>query len=524
MPKPLKPNTLTLGGVWGRWIALLVAGCLPVLPVWAEGLYESSDVRYQVQQLVFDEYPGLSAVPVESAMGEELPPVPASPSEDTVNPSLEARLAELEAKYQALEESRDELASGLDRYVTTSHPESKLRVFGRINTDLWTFPGESPGVNGFESGNNDIPPQDWFGFRRLRLGALGTIRENMEYKIEMEFADGDDVEFRDAYLGFTDLPYLQTVRIGNQKRPYGLDNLNSSRYNVFMERDLAISAFGVGNRRFGIMSRGSSDDLAWNWRYGLYNLTNIESIGHYTSNHWQGQVAGRLANTMWYDELSDGRGYAHVGVSGTWANPNGNASTNNFAGSGINQAQFQTRPEARTESTWLDTGMINGADHYTLLGLENVVNFGAVQFCGEYQTVWLDRDNAGQLYFHGGYFYVSYFLTGEHMPWNRGSGTLQRIYPFENFFLVDTARDGVRGGWGAWQIAARYSTVDLADADIQGGIGDSVTLGLNWYWNPWSRMQFNYIYGNIHDNALNAAGGIDFGDYHIIGTRFAIDF
>src|SRR5690606_20025708 len=102
------------------------------------------------------------------------------------------------------------------------------------------------------------------------------------------------------------------------------DHLNSSRYNVFMERPFAIEAFSVDSRRFGVAARGFSEDLAWNWRYGAYNLTDISSVGHYASNHWQGQIAGRIANTMWYDDLSDGRGYAHVGLAGTWAAPDGN--------------------------------------------------------------------------------------------------------------------------------------------------------------------------------------------------------
>jgi phosphate-selective porin OprO/OprP len=128
------------------------------------------------------------------------------------------------------------------------------------------------------------------------------------------------------------------------------------------------------------------------------------------------------------------------------------------------------------------------------------------------------------LYFHGGYCYVSYFLTGEHMTWDREMGQLDRMEPFENFFLVDTATDGVQGGWGAWQLAARYSTLDLSDDNIQGGIGDSVTLGVNWYWNAYAGMQFNYIYGNIYDNEVNAVNGIDYGDYQIAGVRFRMDY
>ena len=45
----------------------------------------------------------------------------------------------------------------------------------------------------------------------------GTVKTNMIYKIEMEFAGGVESQYRDVYLGFEHLPCLQTVLIGNQK-------------------------------------------------------------------------------------------------------------------------------------------------------------------------------------------------------------------------------------------------------------------------------------------------------------------
>jgi len=346
----------------------------------------------------------------------------------------------------------------------------------------------------------------------------------MVYRIEMEFAGGEESEFRDVYLGWNDLPILQTVLIGNQKRPYGLDHLNSSNNNVFIERPFVIEAFNQDARRLGILVYGVSEDEAWNWRYGAYNQRLIQDEGNYVSDHWQGQFAARLANTFWYDQVSDGRGYAHWAISGTWANTDQNADDDNFADSGVSEARFRTRPEARTEARWLDTGVVARSDHYTLLGVEGVVNVGAVQVVGEFQNVWLDRQNSGQLYFPGGYVYVSYFLTGEHVPWDRDSGTIGRVEPLQNFYLVDKVTDGTPAGIGAWQIAARYSVLDLASDDVHGGIGESFTAAMNWHWNPWARMQLNYIYGTIHDNAENAAGGVDFGHYHIVGTRFMVDF
>ena len=103
----------------------------------------------------------------------------------------------------------------------------------------------------------------------MRIGVAGDLPYNMVYKLELELAGGNDSEFRDAYIGWKELPVLHTLLIGNQKRPYGLDHLNSSRYNIFMERPAVIEGFNQDARRFGISSYGVSDDEAWNWRYGF---------------------------------------------------------------------------------------------------------------------------------------------------------------------------------------------------------------------------------------------------------------
>jgi phosphate-selective porin OprO/OprP len=438
--------------------------------------------------------------------------------------TIAERLEDLESKHADLQEAHDELKGGLNDYAKSGHSAATMSVNGRLHIDMWQFPGDSAGVNGFETGDNDDTPADRLEFRRMRFGVRGDIWHNMEYRIEMEFSGGNDPEFRDAFLGWNELPFFQRVLIGNQKRPYGLEAWHSTRYTVFMERSFVIDAFNQDIRRLGIQSWSHSEDLAWNWQYGVFNLRNIADEGGYISDHWQAEVAGRLANTIWYDECSEGRGYAHWAIAGNWADTDENQLTENYADSGISEARFRTRPEARTFERWLDTGIIPGAEHYSLLALEKVFNFGPLQIQAEYQNVWMQREVGSELHFHGGYVQAAYFLTGEHMPWERETGQLGRPVPFENFFLVDTCDDGVRGGWGAWQVAARWSYGDLADDNILGGVGESFTLGLNWLWNPWARMQFNYIYGNIHDNDLNAAGGIDFGDYHILGTRFMVDF
>ena len=430
-------------------------------------------------------------------------------------PGVEERLAAINAKLAEMEASIDEVAAeaGDSSTVKSGSSKSTMKVSGRVHFDAWGFDANDDTIADFNEGSD---PENRLGFRRLRFGVKGNVADNMLYKIEMEFAGGNKSEFRDAYLGWTNLPFLQTLLLGNQKRPYGLDHLNSSRFNVFLERPFVIEAHNQDARRLGLASYGVSDNQKWNWRYGVYNQRNVQGLGNYVDDHLQLEFTGRLANTIWYDESSDGRGYAHWAVAASHADTTDN-------GNNQNEARFYTRPEARSSKRWLNTGRIAGADYFNLLGVEGVINVGPVQVVGEYQRTWVDREGPFEnVAFEGGYVYVSYFLTGEHMPWDRKSGTLGRIKPFQNFWLVDRL-DGKRSaGWGAWQLAARWSHADYSDADILGGVGDSFTFGLNWYWNPNARMQFNYIAGEITDRATD--NGPAAGAYDIFGARWMIDF
>ncbi|MFG0254359.1 MAG: OprO/OprP family phosphate-selective porin [Rhodopirellula sp. JB053] len=445
---------------------------------------------------------------------------------------LSEEIAAFGEDMDAFEESLEKVEelAGNKSIVVSGTSKSTMKVSGRVHVDAWGFDHDE-NINEIAANDND--ESNRLGFRRLRFGVKGKIKDNMIYKIEMELAGGNASEFRDAFIGWTDLPYLQEVLLGNQKRPYGLDHLNSSRYNVFIERPFVIEAFNEDARRLGLQSYGVSDNQAWNWRYGVFNGRNVQDEGNYVGDHLQLEIAGRLANTIWYDQTSGGRGYAHWAISGTHSDVS--TDQDDKADGADAESQFRTRPEGRTAGDrWLDTGNIAGLDYYNMLGLETVVNLGALQFVGEYQSNWCERDGFEDVQLHGGYLYASYFLTGEHIPWDRESGTLGRVKPFENFWLVDTAGGGRAAGWGAWQIAARLSYADFNDGAgamgtpnaVRGGEAESLTIGLNWHWNTNARMQFNYITGEISDryDSDGSASLVGTGDYDIYGARFMVDF
>lgn len=420
---------------------------------------------------------------------------------------LKERVAALEKDIKKNTESIEGNKDNFNGFLRVGHSsDRKMTFFGRIHADYWAFPKADPAIETFEGQN----PQDRFNFRRLRIGVKGDLTNNVFYKYEGEFAGGRNPSYRDAYIGVNELPFLNTVLIGNHKRPYGLDHLNSSRTNVFIERPFIIEAHNQDARRMGVSSNGRTDNV--NWRYGVWNQQLTQSLGGYIGDHYQLEVAGRLAATPWYDESSGGRGYLHLGISGSVGFPDGNGPNNT--------AQYRTRPEARSSNRWLDTGVIAGADTNALLGLEAVLNVGSLQVAAEFQQTSVER-TAGfgpSLQFNGGYIYASYLLTGEHESWNRKTGTIGRVKPFENFFSVCDCDGKVRRGMGAWQVAVRYSYADFNDEDILGGFGTSTTWGLNWWWNPYTRWQLNYINGNV-DKGI---AGI--GDYDIVGIRFMVDF
>jgi phosphate-selective porin OprO and OprP len=285
---------------------------------------------------------------------------------------------------------------------------------------LINFPVASEGIGFLENPATGVGPEDHVFIRRMRLEAQGDVLENLHYKTSFEFARPERPEIRDAFLGFRDVPLFQTVLLGNQKRLLGLDAVNSSLSNVFLERPLAVEAFNFGTRRAGIASYGVTENQGHTWQLGVFHLEDLSRTARYVGNSLQLSANARLTGNPWYDEASDGRGYFHWGVAGMLARPDGDA---NFRTTNENEARFTTRGELHSLARWLDTGRIDGARWFETLGLEAMFNLGPFNVTGEFLSTWLQRDDPN-LYFHGGYVMISYFLTGEHIPYERTAAGL----------------------------------------------------------------------------------------------------
>jgi phosphate-selective porin OprO/OprP len=193
--------------------------------------------------------------------------------------------------------------------------------------------------------------------------------------------------------------------------------------------------------------------------------------------------------------------------------------TDAAAGSDTNTVRFRARPETNiSRARFLTTGKVRFVDHTNYYNGELVTTFGPLTAQAEYSRVALVRlGDRPQATFDGMYVSASYFLTGEHRPYVMEEGEFDRVFP--------------RSPHGAWEIAARWSTMDLNDrsegVNILGGRGTNVTLGLNWHINANFKWMFDYTRVSNDANAKPDIGiaPLTTGDkFNIFQTRFALAF
>lgn len=132
---------------------------------------------------------------------------------------------------------------------------------------------------------------------------------------------------------------------------------------------------------------------------------------------------------------------------------------------------------------------------------------GPFSIQGEYDRSFVNTSDGTNPSFAGSYVQGSFFLTGENRRYKKSLGVFDRVRPGGSLF------DG-NGGIGAWEIAGRYSWLDLNDQGVTGGELKNFSLGLNWYLNSSTRWMWNYVH----------ADKVDEGTANIVQTRFQIDF
>lgn len=380
----------------------------------------------------------------------------------------------------------------------TSYPT--VKVTGFLQADAGWFSQDAANRVAVD----DI--QDGADFRRARLAAVGDVAENVGYQMEFDFGFPGRPSFMDVWLEVRELPRLNNLRVGLFRHPIGLDGLTSVKELTFIERGLPFAFLPF--RQIGVMSSRANEETGTTWAISGFRFPTDGFGGQVGDNGGYG-MATRLTQVA--AESSDGS-VLHLGGAYSLIDPANDAvrylSQPEFFIAETGGAAFVLPGVPNAVPPFVDTGVI-ATQTSNLFSAELAGTSGPYHAQAELIYALVNRIGADSVAFNGMSAQVAYILTGEHRPYNRKAGVLGRVVPKRNFG---------RGGHGAWEIAGRWSRLDLADADVQGGILNTTTLGLNWYLNKFTKFQFNYIYAFL-DSPINGNS-----EASILATRAQVDF
>lgn len=402
--------------------------------------------------------------------------------------------------------------------IATTDGSQKFAVRTVVQFDAAAYDEKSnaAGANDLSSGTN---------FRRARLGIEGTFAKSWNYALTGEFggSGGESAQLNQGYVEYTgwkpfgDATQLR-LRLGAWPSPANLEDATNLTEALFLERGAPPElvrniAGGDGRTGAGILANGQ------HW-YAHAVLTGAV-LGVPATPEFDEQV-GYLTRVAF--NPIHGKDYGvHIG-----ANLSGILEPADTGAGAVTtrQVRLRERPELRIDGARLvDTGNLN-ADGVTAYGGELSVFYKAVHASAEAFRIDVDRTGVRDVSFDGWYVQGAWVLTGETRAWASNTGGLRGIKPASNF-------DPAKGQWGAVEIAARYSVLDLDDhagvrgaatpaGGVRGGEQTITTLGLNWYPNAVFRFQLQYQMIDI--NRLSATGVQVGEDVDVVSLRSQFAF
>lgn len=444
------------------------------------------------------------------ALAQEPAPT-GDPVIDRLN-ALEERVRQLEARNAQLEA---QAAATETRVEAAEKKEAKPIQFGfapTLSDDKGDFTFKPRGVIEadyalFDERAGGYDFNDGTAFRRARIGLEGTAMKVFNYRIEVDFA-GNQVAVTDALLQYAGIEDL-LITAGQHKAPFGLESNNSDNYNVFLERGMFTNAFGNAGaeRRIGLSAAYSPRENL-NLAAGLFgdNESIARSAGAAITDAPDESV-GANARLAWEPVLEKGR-IVHLGASGYYR-------TNLKSGDVARAVRLSDRPNVRVDNGNIaDSGIIPNVESLVYAGAEAAAILGPVTLAGEYGRLRADRPGLSDPGFDGFYVYATWFLTGETRPFRNG-----------NFDRIKPLKPLGKGGAGAFELALRYDRLDLSDTPVlarAGNRAESLTFGLNWYFNPYAKLLFNWVRFNGVNSPLDPIGARTAGDSW--ATRLHVDF
>ena len=335
------------------------------------------------------------------------------------------------------------------------------------------------------------------GFKRARLTAFGSVSENIDYRMQVDFAGFGRPTITDMYMDVKEVPLLGRVRIGHFKQPFSLEEMTSFRFNPFIDRSSQFLFNPV--RRTGVGFYDWDEEEKWTWFFSAFRGANDFYGDDLTDTGGVGG-SGRITHCFLYE--MDGAEVLHAGASYAIVAPSNNIlNIGKFGGNapelGLIQGQYGSSSFQQNQNMIWAFNM--PADYFQYFHLEAAMVKGPLSLQAEGDLVQVTMSNNAKNFndknlkslgtspIAGGFYvFATYFLTGEHRVYDRNLAVFDRIRPKTN-----SAKGNPFGG--AWEAAVRFNYMTLNSQQISGGKIMTPTFALNWYLNPYTKFSFNYI-------------------------------
>jgi phosphate-selective porin OprO/OprP len=342
---------------------------------------------------------------------------------------------------------------------------------GRLHMDFGS--GDSPAVT-------DAFP-DNVAVRRLWIEPKLTINKDLIFNLQYD-PTNESTPINNLLLSYKGFGAF-TLTGGNFKEPFSLDWLTSNNDIMFMERSLANTFVPGRNTGFAIGTHGQN----WTVSAGVFGGNINSTVDH-------GGIAATIRAT--YAPILTSNEVLHFGVAGSHRS--------------FDQARpdlsFATSPESFLfKPALVDTGTIDGSRAIDRIGVEFAWANGPFRMQAEYTATQVERIAAGHVAFQGGYIQGAWVINGKSPRYALEADTATELGVFKRV-QPESGQRLSRGGAGVFEVAARYSAINLTSGDIQGGFQQDVTVGLNWYPEPFIRVMANYIHAWANPTAQTVTG------------------
>jgi len=339
-----------------------------------------------------------------------------------------------------------------------------------------------------QDGNSETQVGDLSEFeggeiRAARFGVVGTLNFKRPWRYTVfamthTFDKGFNIDTTDEF-SFGDyrvdipLPADLTLSVGKQKEPISMERLMGLVYLPMQERGAFLDAL-LPARNHGVVLSGAAASDNVSWAVGAFNnwIDSGESFSD-TSN----QLVGRATWAPAF--LQSESNLLHVGLG--------------LRHSDTKQpVHVRRQPEFNKAPRYVDTEPFLADDQMTY-NLETYWRNGPYMLGFEYVGMDVDSPQSGNPYLSGYHVTGSWALTGETRAYRKRSGT---------FNPLPVARPVTQGGWGAVELAFRYSNTDLTDGTLDGGEMDIYSLGVNWWFTRSTHLSVNYRHISLDRSAI----------------------